>query len=72
MHIGNNYYIILYMLAVSTYPYFLKMTYRRIAVSVSAYPYPVSVQGSSLGPNKKEMVGMKTEKWITIPYGDAS
>jgi hypothetical protein len=44
MHIGNNYYTILYVLAVSVYPCFWKMPYQRIAVSVSAYPYPVSVQ----------------------------
>jgi len=35
---------LLYILAVSAYPYFLKMPYRRVVVSVSAYPYPVSVQ----------------------------
>jgi hypothetical protein len=44
MHICNNYYTALYVLVVSAYPYFWEMLYRRIAVSVSAYPYPVSVQ----------------------------
>jgi hypothetical protein len=37
-------FIKLYILAVSAYPYFLKLPYHRINVSVSAYPYPVSVQ----------------------------
>jgi len=35
---------LLYILAVSAYPYFLKMPYRCVVVSVSAYPYPVLVQ----------------------------
>ena len=34
----------IYILAVSAYPCFWKMPYHRIAVSVSAYQYPVSVQ----------------------------
>ena len=35
---------IIYILAVLAYPCFWKMPYHRIAVSVSPYPYPVSVQ----------------------------
>ena len=37
-------YKIIYILTVSAYPYFLKLSYHHIGVSVSAYPYPVSVQ----------------------------
>jgi hypothetical protein len=44
MHISNNNYTILYLLAVSAYPCFWKMLYQHIAVSVSTYPYHVSVQ----------------------------
>jgi hypothetical protein len=49
MHISNNYTII-YLLAVSAYPCFWKMPYQRIAVSVSTYPYRVSMQRSSPPP----------------------
>jgi hypothetical protein len=36
-------YKIIYILAVSAYPYFLKLLYHHIDISVSAYPYPISV-----------------------------
>jgi hypothetical protein len=36
-------YKIIYILAVSTYPYFSKLLYHHIDVSISAYPYPVPV-----------------------------
>jgi len=53
---------LLYILAVSAYPYFLKMPYRRVVVSVSAYPYPVSVQHSLQPPMRHR------DKWQRVGW----